>query len=326
MTGFLGKAKDITGLGLDPNQLYVRAFEKGVLLNRFVEAADTFEKAAKKFAEIGNPQMEAQAAANGLLYRYLGTGNANLIAPLLQMLQRLEQIEEIKSQTNMMSTGPLAAELDCRLVEQAIANAQNDIVRSRDLHKIARDKFQAIMRSPLITYEHLHAPDGHDQKTEMRFFYHSGMYKYYEAMTKKDLDPSTAADDLSEAKQFFNRCNDQKWQATVSTLLDNWRRKSTCWLCHREMQGYELHFSLCHAEVTPYTQALLEQAKQDSTSVNLSTRQIAVCTPCGSMVTFKAQAEADRVRQELNAKLDSVVHAMESRMNDLENKIRWHHH
>src|SRR5437773_1128200 len=65
------KVKRTTGLGLNQNELYVRAFEKGVLLNKFQDAADTFDKAAKKFTESGEQMMATQAIANGLLYRYL---------------------------------------------------------------------------------------------------------------------------------------------------------------------------------------------------------------------------------------------------------------
>src|SRR5438132_9544917 len=61
MSGFLGKAKNITGIGLSQNELYARAFEKGVLLNKFAEAADIFDKAAKKFQENGDQANAAQA-------------------------------------------------------------------------------------------------------------------------------------------------------------------------------------------------------------------------------------------------------------------------
>jgi hypothetical protein len=327
MSGFLNKAKHITGLGLDPNELYERAFEKGVLLIKFDDAADIFDKASKKFMENGNQVMSAQAAANSLLYRYLATGDTNVIMPLQQTLQGIQQIEAIGSKTEMMSVGTLAAELDCRLVEVAIVDAQNDIVKSRDLHKLARDKFQAIIRNPLITYNSRPAIDGHNDKAEMRLFYHGGMLSYYEAMTKKDVDPSAASDDLSLANQSFKRCNDQKWQQTITTLLDNWRISRTCWLCHRDMQGYQLHFSMCHAYVTPYTERILQKAKEDNSTIDIAKNRIAVCTPCGSMVTFKAVEEADKVRQELNAKLAEtmrIIGALENRINRLEHMA--HHH
>lgn len=315
------------GIGLEDDEQYARAFQKGVLLGQFGDAANLFDKASKRFTEKGNPMMAARAAANALLYRYLYTKDIQWVNPLLQTLQGLPEIEVIKSQTDMMPVGPLCAELDCRLVESAIAQAQNDEGRQH-WHQVARDKFQAIMRYPLITYNFVPASDGHNEKADTRYFFHSGMNNYYEAMTKRYIDPSAASDDLSLAVQSFKRCNDQKWQQTVSTLLENWRVSRTCWLCHRDMQGYELHFSMYRADVTSYTLKILEKAKQDSSTISIERKQIAVCIPCGSMVMYKAQEEADKVRRELNARLDQAMLAIQSlndHVNRLERQIMSHH-
>ncbi|SRR6266571_3003249 len=326
MSGFLDKMRHTTGLGLNQNELYVRAFEKGVLLNKFQDAADTFDKAAKKFTEGGEQMMATQAIANGLLYRYLVSGDPGVISPLIQTLSNLPQIEVIGSQTEMMPTGPLCAELDCRMVETALLQAQDDVMRSRDLHRLARDKFQAIIRHPLITYGYVPAKDGHNDKVDMRFFYHSGMYSFYEAMTKKNNDPSAASADLSQASQAFRSCNDQAWLQRVNTLLESWRISRTCWLCHREMQGFDLHFTMCRATVTPYTKRILEVLKQDSSTMSMDGR-VAVCTPCGSMVTFKAMQEADKLRQELMPKIEALagaMHNIESRVASLERRAHSH--
>ncbi len=327
MSGFFDKVRHTTGLGLNHDELYNRAFIKGVLLKNFREAADIFEKAARKFNETGEQMMAAQATANAMLYHYLATGDDRSIQQMIQALSILPQIEEIGSQTETMPVAPLCAELECRMAEAAINQSQDNTVKLRDLHRYARDKFQAILRNPLMTYSYVTAPDGHNDKAETRYFYHSGMYSFYEAMTKKDTDPAAASDDLSLAGQSFRRCNDQKWIQSVSTLLENWRISRTCWMCHREMQGFELHFSMCQATVTPYSKRLLERLKQDSSSLSLESGQIAICTPCGSMVTMKAEIQADRVRQELGTKIDVLIGAMQS----LENRVRHlernsHHH
>ena len=109
MSGFFDKVRHTTGLGLDQNELYNRAFEKGVLLKKFYDAADIFDKAARKYSELGDPLMATQALANSLLYRYLASRDANIIALLLQKLSGLQQIEVIGSQTETMPTGPLCA-------------------------------------------------------------------------------------------------------------------------------------------------------------------------------------------------------------------------
>jgi|SRR5579872_897366 len=333
MGGFMKKM----GFNLEDDELYERAFQKGVLLNQYSVASDIFDKAAKRFTDKGNPQMATRAAANALLYRYLTMkDNQQPITPLLQALlqtlyalqqQGLQEIEAIgpSYKTESMSIPELCAELVCRLVEVDIDLAKGDQLRSHDLHKIASEKFQVLRNAQLKTYTTLPAADGHNDKAITRFYFHSGMSSYYDAMLKKNYDPSTASDHLAQANQFFSRCNDQKWQQQMTTLLTNWRLTRTCWICHRDMQGYELHYSMCDAIVTPYAQMLLEKASQES--INLETHQIAVCTPCGSMVMYKAQYEANVVRRELNAKLDNamnIIQSLNERINRLERTS--HHH
>ncbi len=75
MSSLFGKVRHTIGIGLDEQELYERAFEKGVLLQDFSKAADLFEDASKKANEHGNQALAARAAANGLLYRYLTTQN-----------------------------------------------------------------------------------------------------------------------------------------------------------------------------------------------------------------------------------------------------------
>jgi hypothetical protein len=312
------------GFGLNEGELYNRAFEKGVLMKDFSRAAQLFDEAAKRASERGHRPLAGQATANALLYRYLATGNANLLNALLTALRGLQEIECIGLQMERMATGPLCSELDCRLVEATIASAsQNDILRLRDLHKVASTKFEAILQQPLITYEYVVSGVGHDGRVGERHFYHLGMYHFYEAMTKKDRDPAVAVDDLALALQAFRRCEDATWSQKVATLLDNWRLSRTCWLCHREVRGYELHFSMCRATVTPYTQRLLEGLNQDASAANLESMRVAVCTPCGSMITFKASEEAERVRKEMTTKLDIAfkrIQQLEERVNKLQFK------
>jgi len=313
------------GLGLDENELYNRAFEKGVLMKDFARAAHLFDDAAKKAFERANLALAARATANTLLYRYLTTGTSSLFDPLLKALRVISMIECIGLQQEQMPVGPLCAELECRLVEAAIQQVpKNDFVRLRDLHKEASAKFQAIFQQQLITYEYVKSKDGHDEKASMRHFYHAGMYQFCEAMIKKNHDPAAAADDLARALQEFRRCEDAFWMQEASTRLDNWRISRTCWICHREVQGSELNFSMFHAVVTPYTQSLLDQPNQDPSSANLAEMRIAVCTPCSSMITFRASEEAaqevEKVRREMTAKLDVAlkrIQTLERRVNGI---------
>ncbi len=93
------------------------------------------------------------------------------------------------------------------------------------------------------------------------------------------------------------------------------------------MQGFQLHYSMCHADVKPYVEEYLKKAKEDVNTIDSGSQQIAVCTPCGSMITFKAEVEADKVRQELNARINemaSVIQSLSNRVSHLERMA--HHH
>lgn len=315
------KLRRTVGLGLNEVELYNKAYEKGVSLNDFIKASELFDDAARKATEKGNTQLAAQATANSRLYNYLATKDPQSLALLKQALNGVPQIERIGLQQEFMPTDPLRAEVDARMVETLITQTRDDMVRLRDLHKLASEKFQAIIRNPLITYEYVKSGMGHDDRADERFFFHDGLYHFYEAMIRKDSDPSAASDELSLATQGFRRANDQTWLQKVTTLLENWRVSRTCYLCHRKIQGYELHFSMCSATITPYTKRVLEVLKEDPSTLSLESGKIAVCTPCGTMVSFKAAEEAEKVRRELSGKLDQALAAisrLESRVQHLE--------
>ncbi len=57
--------------------------------------------------------------------------------------------------------------------------------------------------------------------------------------------------------------------------------------------------------------------------MNLEAGRIAICTPCGSMISTKAAVEADKVRQELGTQLNMAmiaISALELRVKRLEAK------
>jgi hypothetical protein len=316
------------GFGPTGIELYNRAFNRGVLLKDFNRAAKIFYDAASKFSEEGDQIMAARAGANSLLYTYLGTEDSSILSSLLQALGGLQHIEKVGLQTEMMPIEPLRLELECRAIEAAISREQNDSVRLRDLHKRASDTFDAMHLHPLITYEYIASEDGHDEKASDRHFYHDGMYHYYEAMIEAESDPAAACARLMRSKQAFQDCNDPSMLQMVATLLEKWRIKRTCWLCGREMQGLELHFWMRSAKVVPYTGHDGESVNRHGFSIDLEHRQVAVCTPCLSMITFKAAEEAEKVRKELTAELqkerekveeaNTLIQALNNRVSQLE--------
>lgn len=318
MSTIFDRVRNTIGAGRSGKDLYMRAFERGVLLKDYAKAVEFFQEAGKRLLEQGDTVLAARARANARLYRYLIKGDAQTLSAALQALEGVEEIESIGLQHEMMAAEPLRAELDCRVVEAAIAQSQDDAVRQRDLHKLAASKFQAIAQRKLLTYDYVKSRAGHNESTEVRAAYHQGLYHFYEAMVRKDSDPAAAANELALSSQAFRNCNDMAWLHQVDTLLKTWRISRTCWLCHREVQGYELHFTMCRATVTPYTRRLLEALHQDSAIVNLESMKIAVCTPCGSMITFKAAEEVAKVRREVHENLEEV----HQRMEELERRLR----
>jgi hypothetical protein len=281
---------------------YKKAFER-VSTGHFAEAASFFERAAKKFRDA---QMAERARANGLLYQYLASGDGAELEALVHQLASVPELEVLGSFP--LRPGPtemLRTELEGRQCEYMISQvAKDDFVQLHKAHESARDAFRALMKAPLQTYRYVKADDEHTENAEMRFHYHAALVQFYDAMLMKDDDPTKAAQFILQAKRSFQACKDQQWVGRMEKLRKDWRETRVCWLCHREVQGRGLHFSLCQATVTPYIEKLLVTHEQDQTTVDRTGQQIVLCTPCESLIVFKAKAAADLVCGELTARLD----------------------
>src|SRR3954464_2870656 len=102
--GFMDSLKKATGVGLNANEHYDRAYEKGVLLGpeKFAEAVGLFETAARKAAESGDVQTQTRALANSRLYGFITSGDVRLLPDLYQLLSQLTEVEQIGSRSEMM--------------------------------------------------------------------------------------------------------------------------------------------------------------------------------------------------------------------------------
>ena len=324
MSDIINKVRRTIGLGPNENELYRRAFEKSSRY-AFHEAVDYFKEAADRFAEKGDQEWADRAEANALLYQYVGSEKSNTLSSLLQALSKLQHIERIGIQTEMMPIEPLRLELQCRQVEKQIAQtSKDDIWQLCKLHLDASNAFRAMGRYPLLTYEYKKSGDGHDGSAAERYHYHYGMYQFYEALLAKDRDPDAATNHLVLARAAFHNCNDQsRWQV-VTELFEKWSTKRICWFCGREVQGAELHFFMCKATVTPYTQQLLETAGHDTSMIDITNSKVAVCTSCLSIISFKAIEEAEKVRQDLSRQLQEArdeVQTLKTRLSQLEQRM-----
>lgn len=118
-------AKDITGLGLSADEQYKRAYQKGVFLNppNYKAAAENFLKAAEKFAEGGNAEMVKRSQANAALYSFVDSKDRGQLEGVFNALSALTSIEHIGSETEMVETAPLLAELGALISEvHALSN------------------------------------------------------------------------------------------------------------------------------------------------------------------------------------------------------------
>src|SRR5438132_1390431 len=117
--GFFNKVKNVTGIGLNSNEAYHRAYEKGVLLAKYDTASDLFAKAAEKCMQDGQAELAQKARANQHLYSFIATKQMNEIDNILVSLNGLEEIEEIGSETETVLVSELRVELEARQFENA---------------------------------------------------------------------------------------------------------------------------------------------------------------------------------------------------------------
>src|ERR1035438_9453518 len=89
--GFLDKVKGVTGVGLNPDESYHRAFEKGVLLGDYQAAGDLFAKAAAKYEEAGQSDEVHRARANQCLYSFVVS---KAIGDIGEVVRHLDAISE----------------------------------------------------------------------------------------------------------------------------------------------------------------------------------------------------------------------------------------
>jgi hypothetical protein len=125
--GFLDKVKGVTGVGLNPDESYHRAFEKGVLLGDYQAAGDLFAKAAAKYEEAGQSDEVHRARANQCLYSFVVSKAIGDIGEVVRHLDAISEIEELGSETAKMP----AAELKTAIYRQLMTTAGSSAHRRR---------------------------------------------------------------------------------------------------------------------------------------------------------------------------------------------------
>jgi len=322
--GIFDSLKKATGLGLNAEEHYTRAWEKSVLLGptKYGEAVALFQNAAAKADEAGDAALAQRARANAHLYGFVSSGKGEHLAKLREQLDGLEQIEQVGSRNDAMSATDLAAEIDARAAEGAAAGVADRDHRGRaQAHASAAVAFKRIFSNPLLTYKY-YSPDEHKETAQSRYFLHEGLAAWHSANVSAGRDPDAASGDLSRAMNAFNQAGDEAWSKKTSGWLVKLKKRRTCWVCHREFQGEDLHFEAASAEVTAYTVAVVAQLGQDEHSLDAAEQAVVLCAPCASVVRRMADVIAQRrteeLREEVNAKLGQVIEAV----TDLQGAVR----
>jgi hypothetical protein len=311
--GFFDSIKKATGLGLNAGEHYNRAWEKSVLLGptKYGEAVALFQAAAAKAEEAGDAALAQRARANSHIYGFVASGKGEHLVKLREQLTGLDQIEQVGSRNEAMSAMELSAEIDARIAEAAtLGVADRDHRGLAQAHTTAAAAFKQIFSNPLITYKY-HSPDQHKETAQSRYFLHEGLAAWHSANVSAGRDPDAASGDLSRAMQFFNQAGDDSWSQKTNSWSVKLKKRRTCWVCHREFQGEDLHFESVSAEVTPYAVAVVKQLGQDAHSLDSDEQAVVLCSPCGSVVRRLADVIAERrteaLREEVNAKFSKLV-------------------
>jgi hypothetical protein len=309
--GLMDSLKKATGVGLTPQEHYNRAYEKGVLLgeDKYGDAVKLFLAAAKKADEAGDEPLAARARANAALYRFvLGKGD---FADLFQALETQSEIEQVGSSTDVMETAPLLAELRARLTEQGL------VTGDANGHREAAATFKPIFTQKLWTYRHRPA-EKHNDTGQQRFFFHTGMASWHDAVAVAQEDPESAAEHMAKALNAYRQCEASQRAEQAEAWLKNCRLRRTCWMCSREFQGAQLHFRGFRSDVSPYAVSTNEALSRDTSSIDRNEQLIILCEPCGSAL----EHTADRIAQQRTAQLrEELVNALNAQVAEINNAL-----
>lgn len=330
--GLMDSLKKATGLGLDAAGHYDRAYTKAILLGpeNYTKAAEFFDTAATKAGEEGKPELGQRATANHHLYGFVVTGSDSRLQPLYDALNGLQDIERIGSQTEMMSAESLRSEIGARIAELSAVGGKKPSADQATAHDAAALAFKPLFSTDLVTYEY-HAFDQHTSSGQQRFFYHSALASYHRAIVAMSSEPEQAAQQMAKALTSFRNCTDEEWARRCDRWLGDCRQRRTCWMCHREFQGANVHFRAYPSDLSPYVLTVVERLQQDASAVDLAKEEIVLCGPCGSAVEKQADAYAMRRTRELReafetrlANYESIIGALANRIDRLESLSHRH--
>ncbi len=314
LKSFKEKAKDLTGLGLNAQEQYSRAYEKGVLLQKYQDAAGLFEKAAAKFSDDGNTVMAKRAHANAALYSLVGGGGYAVVPTVISALEGLEEIEHIGSQREMVRVAPIVAELRA-LNRESLAQSASDRASRIEHYREASNLLMPLGNEPLQFAEYL-SLTGPVSKYFSRAVYYQGFADYHSAFASVNASPEEAHNLLQKALGSFRSAGAEEMEKKTAGYIENVKSKRHCWMCGREMQGEGLFYEYYPTETGVYQRGLVEQLEQDTGMLDRE-GHVTLCTVCGRAVENQADKYATMRAQEVREWAESEFAHVASRINEI---------
>lgn len=300
--GIFDKVKAVgkeIGIGLNAQEQYQRAYEKGVLLQPpdYSSAAKHFMKACEMFHQEGSEDMARLAKVNATLYEFIEHRDLNALPEVIKDLESITEIPRIGSQSEMMQTSLLVTELKALQCEQQAKKSENYGDMNIEYMKAA-EGFMKLGNVPLHISERLQL-EGPVEKAMLRAFYCEGLSDYYSALSVIMSSPVQAHDHMQKAASCFRQSMATEWSKAVDDYIARITLKSHCWMCGREMQGEDVFFKYYPAETEDYHTQLLESSNDDLRMIDTA-GHVTVCTVCGSAIENQADRyatmRADEVR------------------------------
>jgi hypothetical protein len=318
--GILDKVKDVTGVGLNAEEQYRRAYEKGVFLQppNYAEASKQFTAAAEKFRKAGSIDRARRAEANAILYQLVHARDLSHIEALLNGLDGVPEIEKIASQTEMMSGLTFIYELKA-LRWEIFAESCRELVAKADAYRQAAESAMKLGTAPLALAEWvpLHGPT---DKGLMRGFYYAALADYHSAFAMIPDSPEDAQNSLHKAAVGFRQAQVQDWADQTAIHIDALQARRHCWMCGREMQGRDHYFRYYPAATTRYHGKIVEDRKEDAGMLDRS-NLVTLCTVCGSAVEAQADRYALSRAAELREWVAPLLESHSRQIQELTNRL-----
>lgn len=331
--GFLDKMKqglkDATGLGLDVQEQYKRAYEKGVLIKDYAAATKNFSKAAEKAQEAGDEETMKHARANAAVYKLLADKGFGDLRAAIEALEAIPEIEQIGTDQETVPTGPWVAELTALEAEAQADDKDKDLGSRRDGYLKASELYMKIGSAPLAFVDKFYEV-GPREKAMERSYYVGAYADYFGAQLAVLASPQSAEDSLHKASMKFRQAKSDQDAKMSDDYLENVKAKRHCWICGREMQGHEIHYYYYPATVHAFHKEQVKAANEDVGMVDRDD-SVTICTVCGTAIENQANRyatlRANEVKEWAGQNFDRVfskLSSIESRLSHVESMAHRH--